>query len=149
VDRAGGDYHLSAPSRAVDAGKPGAPGPSYDFEGQARRLSGHGACLRRRDMGAFEYSPPARRPRAAARARHTRTPLGSRSFFNARGSCDPDFADSIVSYRWRFDDGATAHGFHVRHRFTTRGTHRATLTVRDETGRTDRDSVAVTITAAP
>jgi PKD repeat protein len=67
--------------------------------------------------------------------------------FNASGSYDPD--GSIISCRWNFGDGTTADGKVVSHRF--RGmqneakTYTVTLTVEDDKGAVDTDTLYVTI----
>lgn len=67
--------------------------------------------------------------------------------FNGSGSYDLD--GTIVNYRWSFGDGTTAEGRIVSHRF--RGvqnepkTYTVTLTVEDDLGGTDTDTVYVTV----
>jgi hypothetical protein len=59
VDAEGGDFRLSAGSPAIDAGDPAAGGPALDLAGSARVRDGNGDGVARRDLGAFEYVPPA------------------------------------------------------------------------------------------
>jgi serine protease len=56
--------------------------------------------------------------------------LGSSITFDGSGSTDPD--GEVVSYEWEFDDGVERTGPVVEREFSTPGTHRATLTVRDD-----------------
>ncbi|MFW6176359.1 MAG: PKD domain-containing protein [Thermoplasmatota archaeon] len=51
----------------------------------------------------------------------------------------------ITSYEWDFDDGTTATGKTVTHKFDEKGTYEVTLTVSDEAGNTDTDTVTVTV----
>ncbi|MFW5928089.1 MAG: PKD domain-containing protein, partial [Thermoplasmatota archaeon] len=51
----------------------------------------------------------------------------------------------ITSYEWDFDDGTTANGETVTHKFDEKGTYEVTLTVSDEAGNTDTDTVTVTV----
>jgi hypothetical protein len=60
----------------------------------------------------------------------------------AGGSYDPD--GTITSYEWDFGDGTTDSGGTVTHEFTT-GTYTVTLTVTDDDGATDSDTVVVTV----
>ncbi|MEA2387761.1 MAG: cytochrome c [Thermoleophilaceae bacterium] len=148
VDEAGGDYHLVADSPLLDIGKPGGGGSPFDFDKNPRITSGTGACVPRRDMGAFEFQPGPRAPHAAARVDPVAgAPVGVASTFTALNSCDPDLGDHLT-YSWRFDDGRTAHGFSVRHRFTSRGDHDGTVTVTDSTGRTATATATAHVTAA-
>jgi PKD repeat protein len=55
--------------------------------------------------------------------------------FDATGSRDPD--GSILTYRWDFGDGASGHGLTVDHVYHSAGTFRATLTVQDDSGKTN------------
>jgi lysozyme len=67
--------------------------------------------------------------------------------FDASNSYDPD--GTIVSYRWDFGDGTKKEGKMITHRF--RGaqnepkTYTVTLTVEDDNGATDIDTVYVTV----
>jgi len=53
------DLSLPADSPAVDAGDPAPGGLATDFLGAPRPVDGNGDGVARRDMGAFEYQPPA------------------------------------------------------------------------------------------
>src|SRR5690606_13203801 len=70
--------------------------------------------------------------------------------FSAAGSDDPD--GTIVEYRWDFGDGTpvvvdTA-GDDVQHTYTEGGTFTATLTVRDDGGKTQSATTEITATTA-
>ncbi len=51
----------------------------------------------------------------------------------------------ITSYEWDFDDGNTATGETVEHKFDEKGTYEVTLTVTDEAGNTDIDTINITV----
>ena len=53
----------------------------------------------------------------------------------------------IAQYDWTFGDGATASGVEVTHVYRSTGTFTATLTVTDERGMTDQESVEITVQA--
>ena len=78
----------------------------------------------------FAYTPP-------------NPTVGAQVTFNAASAYDPD--GTIVSYQWRFGDGATASGPIVSHAFTTAGSYAVRLTVKDNDGATD----AATRTISP
>lgn len=52
------DFQLTAGSPAIDAGDPAPGGPVTDLAGAERVQDGNGDGTPRRDMGAFEYTPP-------------------------------------------------------------------------------------------
>ncbi len=63
--------------------------------------------------------------------------------FDASASYDPD--GYIVSYTWNFGDGTTAEGKVVTHAYADNGVYTVTLTVKDNAGATDTDTVTATI----
>ncbi|WP_423744364.1 PKD domain-containing protein (plasmid) [Haladaptatus sp. SPP-AMP-3] len=63
--------------------------------------------------------------------------------FDASGSTDND---GIVSYEWTFGDDTTATGTNVSHVYPDPGKYTVTLTVADEAGNLDTDSMRVTVT---
>jgi hypothetical protein len=106
------DFHLAPNSPLIDAADPA----------EAGGLDGDGDCVARRDIGAFEFTPGPRAPRAVVS-----------SAFDASASCDPD--GDALSFAWAFDDGGTATGAVVQHTFSVPGPHFGTVTVTDSTGR--------------
>ena len=67
--------------------------------------------------------------------------------FGAAGSVDPEGGD--LSYEWDFGDGsAPSTGPAAQHLYTAPGTYTATLTVTDELGESDSDSVELSVAAA-
>jgi hypothetical protein len=57
------DYHLKPGSPAIDSGDPEVASiTAEDYDGHARPMDGDGNGAARRDMGAFEYQPPAAPP---------------------------------------------------------------------------------------
>lgn len=67
--------------------------------------------------------------------------------FDGTRSFDED--DLIVSYQWSFGDGASASGPTAEHSFTTEGLYRVRLTVTDQFGVRDTDTVEITVGNPP
>lgn len=64
--------------------------------------------------------------------------------FSSAGSGDPD--GSIFSYQWDFGDGTAGSGVNPTHLYTSTGGYLATLTVTDNGGLSDSDSVSIDVT---
>ena len=65
--------------------------------------------------------------------------------FDASGSTDNV---AIVSYEWDFGDGTTGTGKTTTHNYTEPGVYNVTLTVKDTVGKSDKDSITVTVEAS-
>jgi PKD repeat protein len=63
--------------------------------------------------------------------------------FDGSGSTDPD--GNIVSYSWDFGDGYTGSGVTASHSYSVEGTYEVKLTVTDDAGLSDRDTITVTV----
>ena len=64
------------------------------------------------------------------------------------GSNSSDADGTISSYAWDFGDGGTASTADPLYTYTSAGTYQAVLTVTDDLGATDTDTVTVTVNAA-
>ncbi len=69
--------------------------------------------------------------------------VGNVVSFDGSNSVDPD--GNIVLYSWNFTDGTTETGATPTHTFTTADTYNVVLTVTDNSGDTDTDTVIITI----
>jgi PKD repeat protein len=69
---------------------------------------------------------------------------GSTVSFNGNGSSDPGTSD-VLTYTWSFGDGSIASGINVTHIYADNNVYSATLTVMDDSGDSDTDSIPVTI----
>lgn len=67
-------------------------------------------------------------------------------YFNASNSTDDK---AIISYTWDFDDGITGTGITVVHDYTKSGNYTVTLTVTDEEGLTDTQTMTINVTFIP
>jgi len=100
------------------------------------------------DMGAYEVggtTPVNQAPVAAPSA----NPLSGEAplpvQFDSTGSNDPD--GTVVSYAWIFGDGGTDSTPTPSHTYNTTGNYTAYLTVTDNDGDTNTDSVVITVLA--
>lgn len=82
-------------------------------------------------------------PTASASASPTDPAVGETVTFDGSGSSDSD--GSISTYEWDFGDGTTATGETATHSYDDSGDYAATLTVTDDAGATDADSVSVAV----
>ena len=82
---------------------------------------------------------------AAATATSGAAPLAVT--FSAAGSYDPD--GKISTYAWSFGDNGSAAGSTAPHTYTASGIYTAVLTVTDDHGFTDTDSIVITVANAP
>ncbi|HKY31061.1 MAG TPA: PKD domain-containing protein [Candidatus Polarisedimenticolia bacterium] len=156
---AAGDFRPLAGSPAIDSADSSHPlWPALDASGAAREDdldtsdTGTGPVTYA-DRGALEYQPPADAPPVAAL---TVTPSSGQEplsvLADASASADPD--GTIVSYLFDFGDGETAGpqtGATAGHTYDE-GTWPLTVTVTDDSGLTDTETVLVTAqgsTAAP
>lgn len=83
-----------------------------------------------------------RNPIAAAAADKTSGPIPLTVAFSSQGSSDPE--GKALTYAWDFGDGATSTAANPSHTYTTEGTFRPTLTVKDPEGLTGSASLVVT-----
>ena len=91
-------------------------------------------------------TPPANTPPVAnTSGSETSGFVGTYIQFNGSSSYDPDEYESIKSWNWDFDDGETGTGETIEHIFFNEGIFNVTLTVTDNIGSTDTDTVSVTI----
>jgi PKD domain len=142
VDPAHGDFRLAASSPLIDKGDPAplaAGEPSTDFGGLPRVVNG------RTDIGAHEYQ---RRPPFIVAVTADRLAAEPNVPFRF-GVLAGDYDGDAVSYRWAFDDGASATGSVAEHAFATTGMHVATATVTDSTGLTASAQVTVGVFQDP
>ena len=84
-------------------------------------------------------------PNAVASAAPTSGTVPLPVNFSGTGSSDSD--GTIVSYQWNFGDGYTGSGATTSHTYTSAGNFVATLTVQDNDGATDTDTVNIQVTA--
>jgi hypothetical protein len=140
------DYHLAPDSPLVDAGDPAALSSAEsptDRSGQPRIADGDGNCAGRRDIGAFEFTPGPRAPRAVATATLAKSLTNEQIGFDASASCDPD--GDALTYAWSFDDATVVAGPSVQHAFAAPGRHTAIVTVTDATGRSTAAAASVLV----
>ncbi|WP_041994624.1 carbohydrate-binding protein [Streptomyces sp. AcH 505] len=83
-----------------------------------------------------------RNPVAVAAASKTSGPTPLAVNFSSAGSSDPE--GKALTYAWNFGDGATSTAANPSHTYTTTGTFRPTLTVKDPEGLTGSASLVVT-----
>lgn len=130
VNAAAGDYHLTYNSPLIDAGDPTLTAGT-DFDGKPRVVNGKGTSGPAvTDIGAYEYQRAA--PTVTATGPSTATPGQALAFSGT--AADPNAGESITSYAWKFDDGASATGATATHAYAAAGTHHATLTVTEPNG---------------
>jgi hypothetical protein len=82
-------------------------------------------------------------PYADADPDHQTVNVGEEAYFSGSGSIDRD--GYIVSYDWVFGDGFVYHGENISYIFNAPGDFTVTLTVVDDFGNSDSDSVTVTV----
>jgi PKD repeat protein len=139
-----GDYRLAPGSPLIDAGTPSPLGLgelATDLAGDPRIVNG------RRDVGPYEYQW--RAPAVTASASKAIVEIGKPVSFSGTAA-SVEAGDSIASYQWSFEDGATVPaGAGAAHAFATPGAHSATLTVKDLAGLSANAVVNVTATSLP
>ncbi len=86
---------------------------------------------------------PANTPPAADAGTDKIAGVGESIMFDGSASADSD--GTIVDWVWDFGDGETASGEQVSHAYAAGGNYMVRLTVTDNDGATDEDSVLVTI----
>ncbi len=91
-------------------------------------------------------APANQPPGASFTANPSAAAVGAQIAFNASGSSDPD--GSIVSYAWRFGDGASGAGVTTNHSYAASGTYTVTLTVTDNGGATNSTTRQVSISVS-
>lgn len=82
-------------------------------------------------------------PVADAQATPTSGNASLAVIFDGTGSYDPD--GSVESYEWNYGDNSTGSGATPTHTYKSDGMYNATLTVTDNEGATDLDSVIITV----
>lgn len=88
-------------------------------------------------------------PTAVASARPNPVAKGNPVTFDGSGSTDPDDSPASLTYQWNFDDGNTAAGINVSHVYAHQGVYTTVLTVTDDKGATDTDSLVLTVNNSP
>jgi len=96
--------------------------------------------------GAPPAGPTNMPPVANASASETFGLIGESINFN--GSLSTDSDGIITRYAWNFDDGATGNGKTTTYTYSSSGTYHVALTITDDGGATDEDTIDVIISVA-
>lgn len=94
-------------------------------------------------VGSSSPPPSSNNPPQANAGANKTSKVGQAVSFNGSVSSDSD--GTITSYAWDFGDGDSSIGSVVSHSYSAAGTYTASLTVTDNNGATDTDTVLVTI----
>jgi PKD repeat protein len=106
------------------------------------------ACVLPARAKALVYSPSVVGSPAAAFTVEARSPEAGQ-LVSFDGSSSSDTGASIVTYAWRFGDGARASGAQSTHTYSTPGSYSATLTVTDSSGQRSAVSHEVVVGQGP
>lgn len=89
-------------------------------------------------------------PTAVATASVSTTFVGTKIDFDASGSSDPNYGDTLT-YHWKWESGANYDtiGMTVSHTFLLPGTYEVTLKVTDSKGLSSFDTVTITVLLLP
>ena len=93
------------------------------------------------------YAPSAGAPKAVAKVSPAAAAKNVPFQFTGSGSTDPD--GSTLSHHWDFGDGAESTQANPTHAYASKDDYTATLTVTDEHGQTDTDTVEVAVFDSP
>ncbi|MFE3845736.1 PKD domain-containing protein, partial [Thermoplasmatota archaeon] len=85
-------------------------------------------------------------PVAHASASDTNAFIGESINFDGSNSYDND--GNITSYSWNFGDGSSASGKTASHSYSSNGTYNVILTVTDNNGSSDSDSITIVVSKA-
>jgi PKD repeat protein len=143
------EYLLRFSSPLVDRGLTSLVSPNEsttDLNGDPRVVDGNGDGTATRDVGAFEYQR--RAPAVTTSAAPKTAEIGQAVAFSG-SAIEGDPAESVNSFAWRFDDGATATGPTASHAFRTAGAHTATLSATDSAGVVGTGTATITVLARP
>jgi PKD repeat protein len=83
-------------------------------------------------------------PTARANASATTITLGETITFDGSASSDPG-ADAIINYQWDFGDTNSGSGVNPTYTYSSAGQYDVTLTVTDEDGASDTDTIQITV----
>ena len=147
---AGGDFHLTASSPAIDAGSTDVLAgneSTTDRDGNPRVNDGNFDCVNRRDMGAYEFvgtntgtpAPLITGPDSALAG----TPV------EFAGSATDEQPIGSLLFHWTFTGGGSADTQNASHAFAALGAQQASLDVTDSCGHVGHAVKAITILASP
>jgi len=94
-----------------------------------------------------EAQPPDNQPPVADAGADVEAKPGEDVGLDGGGSSDPD--GSIAAYAWDFGDGETAEGAQATHAWAGAGRYTVTLTVTDDDGATDTDTLVAVVSEEP
>jgi hypothetical protein len=151
VNLAGGDYHLSASSPAIESGSTGAlvgDESTTDLDGNQRVLDGNLDCVARRDKGAYEFTGG---QNTATPAPQITAPDSAQlgTTVSLTGNATDEQPVNTLAFHWTFSDGASANTQNATHAFGALGAQSASLDVTDNCGHVGHATKAISILAPP
>lgn len=135
------------PIKVSHAGAGEYPGLAVDTQGRAHVVYSDIGVGGERDIFYVRVDQVTSYPSAIITAAPTQGDPPLYVSFDASESYDPD--GRIVSYQWKFGDGAGAEGTKATHTYTKKGVYTATLTVRDDEENESSATQAITVGTPP
>jgi hypothetical protein len=147
---AGGDFHLTPSSPAIDAGSTAALAgdeSTTDRDGNPRVNDGNFDCVNHRDMGAYEFVGTNTGTPAPLITAPDSALLGKPVAF--AGSATDEQPIGSLLFHWTFSGGGSADTQNASHAFIAPGAQQASLDVTDSCGHVGHAVKPITILAPP